>query len=254
MNVTAKILRKQILSASYQAQAGHIPSAFSIIEILLTLYKKILIPEEDIFILSKGHGCLALYAVFAEMGIIDEEELYTFSLYNSRLGGHPHSKKIKEIYASTGSLGHGLPIALGAALARKIQKKNGKIYCLVGDGECNEGTIWETALLAEKLKLDNLVCIIDNNNSQVRSLPTTNLKDKFACFGWETNTIDGHNFSSIEKALKQKTKKPLCIIANTIKGKGIKDMEQDIFAWHHGPPNTEQYQKFYKELDAKNIC
>lgn len=243
-------LRKLILETSWKAQAGHIPSAFSILEIVQTLYKHTL-SDKDTFVLSKGHGCLALYAVFVEMGIITREEMLTFSSYNSRLGGHPHRNKLKEIFASTGSLGHGLPICVGVALANKISQNNNKVYCLVGDGECNEGTVWESAMLADKLQLNNLVCLVDNNSSQTRSMPTNDIVNKFKSFGWDTRHVrDGHNIDLLISSLSGKHGAPLCVVYDTIKGKGIKEMENNMFAWHHGPPTLEQYELFCEELSA----
>jgi len=247
---TGKKLRKDILEVSYKTQAGHIPSAFSILEIVYLLYSDVL-NKEDVFVLSKGHGCLALYSVFVEMGIISKEEFLSFSKYNSILGGHPHRNKLKEIYASTGSLGHGLPICVGSALAKKISNSDNKVYCLVGDGECNEGTIWESAMMANKLGLDNLVCIVDNNNSQVRSMPTTEIGNKFSSFGWDVIVVeDGHDLNKLKAAFSFEHSKPLCIVCNTVKGKGVSQMENNMFAWHHGPPNEEQYNDFCEELSA----
>ena len=243
-------LRKEILSVSYNANAGHIPSAFSILEIIYTLYAQVL-TKEDKFLLSKGHGCLALYAVFYEMGFITKEQLYSFSKYDSVLGGHPDRNKLKEIEVSAGSLGHGLPISIGMCLSKKIKNENGRIFFLVGDGESNEGTTCESLLLAEKLNLKNLVCIVDNNNSQARSVPTTNIRSKFESFGFDTIECDGHNIEQLSKLFNTKTDKPLAIICNTIKGYGISEMENDMFSWHHGAPNKEKYELFIKELENK---
>ena len=246
-------LRKNILTASYKAQAGHIPSAFCILEIVHLLYKEF-IEDKDIFVLSKGHGCLALYAVFLNMGFITEEEFYSFSQYDSKLGGHPHRGKHDKIYASTGSLGHGLPICVGAALAKKIKSEHDKVICLVGDGECNEGTVWESAMVADNLKLDNLICIVDDNRSQTRSLPTNNIAKRFQAFGWRVIEVDdGHDVDKLRSSFKEAINsdgRPTCVVCKTIKGKGIKDMENNMFAWHHGPPNEEQYKRFCEELDA----
>jgi transketolase len=248
-----KQLRKNILIASYKAQAGHIPSAFCILEIVYTIYKQFL-NEEDVFVLSKGHGCLALYAVFLEMGYITEEEFFSFCKYDSKLGGHPHRGKHEKIYASTGSLGHGLSICVGSALAKKLKNNSNKVFCLVGDGECNEGTIWESAMLADKLKLDNLICIVDDNNSQTRSMPCRNISKKFEAFGWRVIEVsDGHNIEELFVAFDQAINsvgRPTCIVCRTIKGKGIKEMEENMFSWHHGPPSAKQFNKFCEELDA----
>jgi len=238
-----------ILEASYYASAGHIPSALSIVEIIYAIYKEVK-KDDDIFILSKGHGCLALYSVFASVGIIEKEELKTFCSYSSRLGGHPHRGKMKEIYSSSGSLGHGLPMAIGAALAKRIKNESGTIYCLIGDGESNEGTIWESLLLAYNLKLDNLVCIIDDNNSQSRSMPVLNIENKIEQFGWNVQTCNGHDVELIKKKISENKNQLLCLVCKTVKGKGIKVMEEETFAWHHGPPNKSQLQSFLGEIES----
>lgn len=247
-------MRKDILTVSYKQQKGHIPSAFSILEIIFSIYDNHYKEGEDIFLLSKGHGCLALYSVFLYKKYITLKEFNSFCEFDSILGGHPHRKKHSKIYGSTGSLGHGLPVCVGSALAKKIKKEPGYVMCLVGDGECNEGTIWESAILADKLMLDNLICIVDDNNSQIRSIPTNNIKEKFTSFGWDCLIVDdGHSLDKINlalKASKNNNKKPKCIICKTKKGKGIKEMEENMFAWHHGPPNTHQYEKFLIELDV----
>ena len=245
-----KSLRKEILKVSNHNKAGHIPSAFSILEILFCLYNKVL-TNEDSFLLSKGHGCLALYSMFWLKEFITKEEFYSFSQYNSLLGGHPDRNKLKQIEISAGSLGHGLPIAVGMALSKKIKNEDGKIFCLVGDGECNEGTTWESSLLASTLKLNNLVCIIDNNNSQVRAVPTSDLENKFGSFGFNVLQCNGHNLDELTNKLQQKSEKPLAIICNTIKGFGITEMETDMFSWHHGPPTDEKLKLFLEELDKK---
>ena len=243
-----KQIRKLIVEAAHYAGHGHIPSALSIVDILVALDS--IKTKNDEFILSKGHGCLALYAYLASKDKISIDELRSFGKKGSRLGGHPDRNKIADVYASTGSLGHGLPIAVGAALARKIMNKPGMIYCLIGDGESNEGTIWESLMLASKHNLNNLICIIDNNKSQTRSLPTTNLLDKVKSFGCTALQIDGHDINDLEQALQyNKTNNPLVIIADTVKGKGVKDIENDMFAWHHRAPNDLEYEKFIKEID-----
>ena len=164
-----KKLIKNIIKTSYLNKEGHIASALSILDFLYFLYfnKK---TDNDEFVLSKGHASLALYAILLEKQIITEDEFYNFSQENSILGGHPSSKKIKEIKLSTGSLGHGLPFCVGLALAKKMKNESGNIYCLIGDGEANEGTIWESALIASTHKLDNLICIMDFNKSGERAI------------------------------------------------------------------------------------
>ena len=244
-----KEIRKLIVQAAHYAGHGHIPSALSIVEILIAIDK--IKTKDDIFVLSKGHGCLAYYAYLVQKNVITIDEIRNFGSRDSKLGGHPDRNKIKDVYASTGSLGHGFPISVGSALSRKIQKISGKVICLIGDGESNEGTIWESCMVASKNKLSNLVCIVDNNNSQVRSLPAENLSKKFLSFGWKVWDVDGHDIKMISRAITDwnSDEKPTAVIANTIKGKGIRDIENDMFAWHHRAPNDDEYKKFIKEID-----
>lgn len=248
MNRDLKKIRLDVLEMVFGAGEGHIPSAFSVIEILYTLYSGM--QKADAFFLSKGHASAALYAVLAHFGHLDRKELSTFCQYDSRLGGHPHIRS-GLIMNSSGSLGHGFPMAAGYALGKKIKKEEGRVFCLIGDGEANEGTIWETAMYADQLKLSNLVCIIDNNNSQVRAMVSANLGKKFESFGWLVKEADGHNPAELadllfgEKAVS--TSKPLCIVANTIKGRGVKEIENNP-AWHHRAPADSELKLFKEEL------
>lgn len=221
-------LRKRILEVAYRDGMGHIPSALSILDIVWNLYDKIMKPE-DKFILSKGHGVMALYAVLEQKGLLD---------WSSKLMGHP--KRGGAILASTGSLGHGLPMSIGLALAKKISGEEGRIFCLVGDGECNEGTTWESAALASHHKLNNLVVIIDQNKSSERALGNGSLADKFHAFGFSIWEIYGHSRRDIENALETKTDKPLCVVANCIKGKNVPFMENDN-SWHNKKLTKEDY-------------
>ena len=255
-NKKIRELKKVILKASYISKEGHIPSAFSILDILYVLYNQILnidannpIDENrDRFILSKGHASLGLYAVLSERGFIHSEELETFGKFSSRLGGHPDCNKIPGVEASTGSLGHGFPIAVGIAMALKLKKSSSRVFVIVGDGECNEGTIWETALLAVNHNLNNITCIIDYNHSNDRALLLGNLSDKFKSFGWVTYEVDGHCHEQLEDILKRTdNKKPIAIIANTIKGKGIAEMENNP-AWHHKFPSENEIDEMLKNV------
>lgn len=241
-------LRKDILRLAYKAQEGHIPSAFSILDIIWVLYNQVLKPQ-DKFILSKGQGCLALYAILAEKKIISKKELINnYCKYDSIFGGHPDRNKIAAILASTGSLGHGLPIAVGIAMAARIKNRRSRIYCLIGDGEANEGSIWEAALIAGHHQLSSLCLIVDYNHSTDRALKLGNLNAKFTVFGWQVHNIDGHNHDEIKKALQNfDTHKPICIIANTIGGKGCLSMENNP-AWHHRAPTKDEYIKLIKEI------
>jgi transketolase len=240
-------LKRQILKMSYESKEGHIPSAFSILDILYVLYNKIM-SKDDRFILSKGHGSMALYVVLADKGLLHKEELDTFCQFNSNLGGHPDSNKIEAVIASTGSLGHGMPMAVGVAMALKIKKNIQRVYTLVGDGECNEGSIWEAAMIASHQGLTNLTCIVDYNRSTDRALPIDDISAKFQAFGWYVFEIDGHDHDVLSSWLgRTHPTKPVAIICNTIKGKGIKRLENNP-AWHHRYPTDLEYEEMLTEL------
>ena len=248
-NFSLKI-RNSIVEYGYSSKCSHLGSNFSIVDILSVLYCKFLKPGKNSFILSKGHACLALYCVLKEKRFINEKTLKSFGKDNSILMSHT-THKIKGIELSTGSLGHGLPVASGIALANKIKNKNYKTFVLLSDGELDEGSNWEALLFSSHQKLKNLIVIVDYN--KIQSMDTIKntinlepLSKKFQSFGFKTIKIDGHNFSQIIKAIKTKTSKPLVVIANTIKGKGIKFMENSVL-WHYKPLDKEHYSK------AKNI-
>ena len=251
-------LKILILETAFKAKEGHVPSAFSIMDILYVLYGNL--PDlgtprknhhnRDRFILSKGHGSLALYAILFKMSLIDKLEFDSFCKKFSNLGGHPDCLKVPGVEASTGSLGHGFPISVGMALSYKIQKIEKKIYSLVGDGECNEGSIWESAAIAAHHKLNNLICIIDHNHSTDRALVIDDLSLKFKAFGWDTVSIDGHNHNNILNAINYYSDKPSVIIANTIKGKGVPEIENNP-EWHHKSPTEIQLKEFIAYLTTK---
>ena len=226
-----KKLRDRILDVALRDEMGHIPSALSILDIVWTLYDKVM-TKDDQFILSKGHGVMALYAVLEEKGLLD---------WSEKLWGHP--KRGGAILASTGSLGHGLPMAVGLALAKKIKGEPGRVFCLVGDGECNEGTIWESAMVAAHHKLDNLVVIVDQNHSSDRALNTGNLVEKFKAFGFDSFEIAGHQESMFNIAVEDH--KPIALIANTTKANGIPFMQDP--SWHNRKLTLEEYN------NAKNL-
>jgi transketolase len=240
-------MKRNILTVSANAREGHIPSAFSILDILWVLYDRILRPE-DKFILSKGHGCLALYAVLLEKGIITQSDFDSFCSLGGILGGHPDMNKIMGVEASTGSLGHGLPIATGIAMARKITRETGHVYCLVGDGECNEGSIWESLMIVSHHNLTNLTCIVDYNRSTDKALKIDNLSAKFQSFGWAVCQFGGHDHELLERFLFTPAPiNPNVIIMGTIKGKGIQRMENNP-AWHHRSPTKEELEEMLREL------
>lgn len=242
-------LRKRLLEITKNAGRGHIGPALSIIEIVDVLYRHVMVnledtqskgwSERDRFLLSKGHGCLGLYVVLEDLGLLDGLDLSNFCSYESNFGGHPESSTVPVIEFSTGSLGHGMPVAVGLAVAAKLKKESWRVFVVVGDGELNEGSNWEAAAHACKHNLDNLVVIVDYNNMQASGeisdvLEMHPLKDKWEAFGFETIEVNGHDREELKQALntKKSTSSPLCIIAYTVKGKGIKKAENSS-VWHH---------------------
>lgn len=228
MVTTIKTLRDRILEVAYRDGMGHIPSALSILDIVWTLYDKVM-TKDDQFILSKGHGVMALYAVLEAKGLMT---------WNEKLWGHP--KRGGAILASTGSLGHGLPMAVGLALAKKIKGEPGRVFCLIGDGECNEGTIWESAMVAAHHKLDNLVVIVDQNHSSDRALDNLVLSKKFGAFGWLFSFGDGHDWGFLIQELQGGGDNPFAFIANTTKANGIPFMQDP--SWHNRKLTSEEYK------------
>lgn len=251
-------IRKKILIAGFKANEGHIPSGLSILEIIYVLYKLRILRnfkkldnfKRDRFILSKGHGSLAIYGVLNFLNLITDKQLYSFCKFNSKLGGHPDRTKSPYLEVSTGSLGHGLPIAVGLAYSLKKQypKNSPKVFCLIGDGEANEGTTWETLLFACSRKINNLIIIIDFNLSGERAIPMKNINKLFSGFNAELLITDGHDINKLYSILTKKNKSmPKIIIAKTIKGKGVKLMENNP-VWHHKSPNESELDSLIKEL------
>ena len=238
------------LKVAFKSSEGHLASSFSVMDILYVLYKYLIIPngETNSFILSKGHASLGFYAVLCELGLIQEQTLDTFCEFDSALGGHPDRNKLKCAVASTGSLGHGVPQAVGIALARKIKNLPGRVFVLVGDGELNEGSVWEGLLIASHHKLNNLTIIVDANRSSNRAVEMGDISIKLSAFGLNCATVDGHNHTDLLAALQQTSDgPPIGIISNTVKGKGVVDMENNP-AWHHAAPTLDQLDSFIKEL------
>lgn len=239
----AKNHRKQIINLAIKTGHSHLGGSLSIVEILISLYDQVM-NKNDKFILSKGHACLGFKILLKEKG------------FSPSFSGHPDIDEENGIYCTTGSLGHGLPIGVGMAFARKFLNQEGHIYVLVGDGECQEGTIWESLLLAKNFKLNNLTVIVDHNKLQALGKiynfsEEDSLKKKFYAFGFNTLEIDGNNFTEILNSLDAKnidSDSPRAIIAHTIKGKGISFMEND-FKWHTRLPNEEEVKQAYKELE-----
>lgn len=256
-------IRKGIIESVYSAKSGHPGGSLSIADILSVLYfdemnvdpKNPKDENRDRLVLSKGHCAPALYSALANKGYFEIEELKTLRNINGRLQGHPDMKNIPGVDMTTGSLGQGLSAANGMAIAGKLDNKNYRVYCIVGDGEIEEGQIWEASMAAAKYKLDNLCLIVDNNNLQIDGtieevMSSYPIDQKFKSFGFQVITIDGNNIDSILKAFKvAKTVKgkPTCIIAKTVKGKGISFME-NMVDWHGKAPNDQQYNIAINEL------
>lgn len=256
-------VRRTVLNIISRTKSPHIGPSFSIVEILVALYLKYLNispdntfnPDRDRFILSKGHACATLYAVLAESGFISNDDLKGFAVDGGTLEQHPTRDLSKGIEVSTGSLGHGLPIGAGMAIAAKRDKKNYKVYVLLSDGELNEGSVWEAAMFASHHSLDNLVAIIDYNKIQALGytediINLEPLLQRWSSFGWAVREIDGHDFSQIFEAFGSipfSIGKPSIIIAHTVKGKGVSFME-DKLLWHYRPPNDKEYEMALKEL------
>ena len=259
----AKDVRQAILRLVHRTQSPHIGGSFSIVEILISLYYKFLQvspldpenPERDRFILSKGHACPALYAVLAAKGFLSPEDLQGFAIDGGTLEQHPQRDLKKGIEVSTGSLGHGLSIAAGMALAAKHDREKYRVLILVSDGELNEGSVWEAIMFAAHHRLDNLTVIVDLNKIQALGytrdiINLEPLSRKWSSFGWEVREINGHDFTEISQALGAlpfSADKPSVIIARTVKGKGVSFMEDQLL-WHYRAPNAEEFQKALREL------
>lgn len=259
----AKEVRKGIIEAVYSNKSGHPGGSLSIADIMTVLYfnqmnideKNPKWEDRDRLVLSKGHCSPALYSCLANRGFFDVEKLKTFRNINSNLQGHPDMNKVPGVDISSGSLGQGLSCANGMAIAGKMDNKNYRVYCILGDGEIEEGQVWEAAMASNKYKLDNLCVIVDNNNLQIDGtieevMSSYPIDEKFKSFGFWVINIDGHNIQEIIDAFdvaKNVKDKPTCIIAKTIKGKGVSYMENDV-KWHGIAPNEEQYQLAMKEL------
>ncbi len=265
LKLSAARVRKMILEGTHAAKSGHPGGSLSSADILTYLYKKEMNanpanakdPNRDRFILSKGHAAPLLYAVLAECGYIPAEDIKTLRKADSYLQGHPDMKGTNGVDMSTGSLGQGISAACGMALAGKLDNKDYRVYAILGDGECEEGQVWEAAMFAAHYKLDNLCVFLDFNGLQIDGAITevinpTPLDRKFEAFNWNVEMIDGHSFDEIENALakaKETEGKPTIIIANTTKGKDVSFMENQV-SWHGAAPNDEQYETAIKDIDA----
>jgi transketolase len=259
----ARELRQELFRTICNSGGGHLPTCLSMLDILTVLYYSVLNvdpknpkhPDRDRFILSKGHAGVALYAVLADRGFFDREHLQTHGKKGTILGGHPDMHKIPGVEASTGALGHGLPFAAGIALAGKKDRKSYRVFVVLGDGECQEGSIWETALFAPQYHLDNLTVVIDYNKLQAMDrieniIGLEPLRAKWEAFGWSTAEVDGHDPDALHELFLRvpfEPGKPSLIVANTIKGKGIKFME-NVPIWHFRQPQPHEVRDACTDL------
>ncbi len=258
-------IRRNIVEMIYNAKSGHPGGSLSSAEILTVLYSKIMrhfpdwdknpeFKNRDRFILSKGHASALIYAILAHFGYFPAEELKGYRKFGSKLQGHPSSKLVKGIEISTGSLGQGLSVACGTALGLRLDGNDARVYVLMGDGELQEGSVWEAAMNAAHYKLNNIIAVVDRNKLQIDGCTETvmslgDVAQKFKAFGWNTEEVDGHDVEKLFEAFKaaQKSDKPTVIVADTIKGKGVSFMENQA-GWHGKVPSEEQYLQAMQEL------
>ena len=257
----AKNARIEILNMTSLAKASHVASSLSVIDVLAVLYSGIanVTPDNyeqddrDIVILSKGHAAAAIYSVLALKKFFDSSWLDNYCGDGAQLGGHVTSTSVPGVELSTGSLGHGLPYGLGIAISRKLTKSPGNIFIVMSDGECDEGTTWESALIANHYNLSNLCVIIDRNRIQSLDYTESTIAlepfiDKWRSFGWDAIEVDGHNYLSLAESMSTNSLKPKCIIANTIKGKGVDFMENTVL-WHYKSPNEEELKSAIAQVE-----
>lgn len=266
LEIAATKVRMGIIEGVYNAKSGHPGGSLSVADTLTYLYNAVMnvdptnpeMADRDRLVLSKGHTAPALYSVLANRGFFPVEELKTLRHIDSRLQGHPVRNKIPGVDMSTGSLGQGISAACGMALSGKLSNETYKVYAILGDGEIEEGQVWEAAMFAAHYGLDNLVAVVDNNNLQIDGkisevMSPYPIDEKFSAFGWHVITINGHDFDAIEKAFQEAERvanQPTVIIQKTVKGKGVSFMEDQV-SWHGTAPNEEQYNKAMAELQAK---
>ena len=261
MHSACKQIRRDILRCSVASGHGHIPTSFSIIEMLFAVYSTMRHnparpdwEERDLFVLSKGHASLGFYSVLAHFGYFDIEEIKTFGAYNSKYGCHPDRLKVPGVELSTGSLGHGIGVAAGMALGLKLHRNPRRVYTLIGDGESNEGSVWEAVMVAVNLKLANFTILLDYNRSQIRSLPIDNPAERLRAFGCDTVEVDGHDVAAISAALREPQHQVRAIVCRTTKGYGCELLENNIFEWHRKSPDPAQLEQLLGQLEARSAA
>lgn len=259
MDARAREIRQNIINVSHKSGHGHIPTSFSIVEMLCAVYNQMRHdpknpkdPKRDVFILSKGHASLGLYCTMAAYGYFPIDEVYGFGSHDQKFGCHPDRQKVPGVEASTGSLGHGISLAAGMALGMKIKGEGRRGFTVIGDGESNEGTVWETIMVAAHNKLDNFTVLFDANNSQIRCMPIDGAAARFAAFGCEVQEVNGHDLTALERAIRAPQSTVKVIVAHTVKGYGCKSFSEGdgMFAWHRRSPNAEERDMLLGELDA----
>ncbi|MBC7907953.1 MAG: transketolase [Rhodospirillaceae bacterium] len=260
MDSTCRRMRAEILDISFSSGHGHIPTCFSVVECLYAAYevmrhdpKRPDWAERDRFVLSKGHAALGYYAVLAQHSYFDIKEVAGFGAYNSRFGCHADRTKLPGVEASTGSLGHGIGIAVGMALGERVAGRQTKVFTLIGDGESNEGSVWEAVMVANNVGLNNLTIIYDHNKSQGRCLPVTNPGERFRSFGCEVVEVNGHNVDALKEVFARPATGVRAVIADTVKGYGCKTLVDNVNEWHRKSPDAEQLAKLLEELHAPAI-
>lgn len=260
MNPACLKIREDILKISNSSGHGHIPTCFSIVELLNGVYSTMKhdpknpgLKDRDYFFLSKGHAALGHYCVLSHFGYFPIEKVYAFGAFLSDFGCHADRHKVPGIEASTGSLGHGIGIAVGTALGLQLKDSAQKVFCIIGDGEANEGTVWESVMVAVNLKLNNLTVIYDNNQSHSRGLQIKNPLKIFEAFGCEATEVDGHDVTKINDVLSKKQTGFRAVVANTKKGLGCPSLVSGHHEWHRRSPNKEELKSLLEELHAQAV-
>jgi transketolase len=260
MNAVCKKIRQDILACSHASGHGHMPTSFSIVEAIYAAYgcmrhdpRRPDWPERDLFVLSKGHASLGYYCTLAALGYFEVADVRTFGAFESRFGCHPDRTKVPGVEVSTGSLGHGIGVAVGMALAQKIAGSQRRVITLVGDGESNEGTVWEAVAVASHLRLPNLAVIYDDNQSQGRCLPIPNPAERFRSFGCDVRETAGHDVEALKTALTAPGDNVRVVVAHTVKGHGCRTLVEKVYEWHRRSPKADEVQMLLAELDEKTV-
>lgn len=259
----ARRIRVHVIEMTHASHASHVASALSVADILAVLYGGVMrcdprrpdLPERDRLVLSKGHAGSAIYAALAERGFFPVEELRRYYTNGSPYSGHVSAAGVPGVEFSTGSLGHGVSVACGIALALRMKGSRARVFAIVGDGECDEGSVWETARLASKLGLSNFTVIVDRNRMQAmgRTPEGVSLAERWRAFGFDTRECDGHDHEALRCALapaQEGSERPVCVVARTVKGRGVSFMEDDLL-WHYRDPQGEWYERAMSELGGK---